>query len=77
LRTKNSSLAEEELDEALANCAGSSPDPDHIHYDFLEVYEQNRNLPSVKDWTKAIVIPNLKPDKDAKQSENYQPISLT
>jgi hypothetical protein len=33
---KNSSLIEEELDEALAGCAGSSPGPDHIHYDFIK-----------------------------------------
>jgi hypothetical protein len=49
----NSLMTEDELDEAQAECAGSSPGLDHIHYDFikkmanrteklklLEVYEQ-------------------------------------
>jgi hypothetical protein len=29
----NSTLTEEEMDEALAGCAGSSPGLDHIHYE--------------------------------------------
>jgi hypothetical protein len=71
------------LDEALLGCVGSSPGPDHIHYDFikkmarteklklLEVYGQIwKTGTSLKEWTEAIVIPILKPRKDAKQPEN-------
>jgi hypothetical protein len=72
------------LDEALPRWAGSSPGPDHIHYEFikemsrtellklLEVYEHIWKTGSYpKEWTEAIVIPILKSGKDAKQPENY------
>jgi hypothetical protein len=32
----NSPLTEEEMDEALAGCAGSSPGADHINYEFIK-----------------------------------------
>jgi hypothetical protein len=32
----NSLLTEEEKIEAFAGCARSSPDPDHIHYEFIK-----------------------------------------
>jgi hypothetical protein len=84
----NNPLTEEQLDEALAGFAGSSPGPDHMHYDLikkmarteklLEVYEHIWKTGAFPiEWTEAIVIPILKPGKDAKQSENYRVISLT
>jgi hypothetical protein len=35
----------------------------------------NNKIPD--EWTEAIIIPILKPGKDAKEAENYRPISLT
>jgi hypothetical protein len=41
----NSPLTEEELDEVLAGCAGSSPDPDHKHYqDFIKKMTRTKKL---------------------------------
>jgi hypothetical protein len=37
-------LTEEEMDEALASCAGPSPGPDHIHYEFIKKNGQTRNI---------------------------------
>jgi hypothetical protein len=40
----NSPQTKEELDEALAGCAGPSPDPDHIHYEFIKKMARTEKL---------------------------------
>jgi hypothetical protein len=86
----NGPLTEEELDEALSECKGSSPGPDDIHYEFLKkIYRKTRlnllgmyediwskgNFP--KEWRSATVIPILKPGKNPSITESYRPISPT
>jgi ribonuclease HI len=79
-----------ELDLALSNCSGSSPGPDHIHYDMLKnlanaskaavlnMYNQiwiSQEIPA--EWKEATVIPILKKGKDPLNPNSYRPISLT
>jgi len=54
----------------------------HLHKNALNILLQfyneiwaNGNLPS--DWNHAIILPLLKPNKDAAKPESYRPISLT
>jgi hypothetical protein len=74
----NCPITEEELDQALKSCTGSSPGPDlQIHYVFLKQMEVPERLKVLEiynkiwstgefpsKWTEVIVIPILKPGKD-------------
>lgn len=86
----NSKITLWELETALNSVRGSSPGPDDIHYDmlknlntiskkyileFFNVILKSGKFP--KKWRKSILIPILKPNKDANVPQNYRPISLT
>jgi hypothetical protein len=82
----NSPLTEWEFDEALARCAGSSPDSDHIHFDFFKKIARTEKLKLLvvfeQSWKTgdgglSNTYYNTKIGRDAKHPENYQPISLT
>jgi ribonuclease HI len=80
----------EELDLALSSCSGSSPGPDHIHYDMLKnlsklskdaLLQMYNNVWTSQEfpvtWKEATVIPILKKGKDPLDANSYRPISLT
>jgi hypothetical protein len=72
----NGPLTEEELENALHECKGSSPGPDKVHHEFLKRWSQKsgRNYSRCtkkiwsegefpKEWRRAMVISILKPEK--------------
>ena len=79
-----------EFHSALNSCRGSSPGRDNIRYEMIKHLSVD-NMKYIlhffnsiwiqqtfpKNWRKAIVIPILKPGKEAMNADNYRPISLT
>ncbi|GBN43235.1 putative RNA-directed DNA polymerase from transposon X-element [Araneus ventricosus] len=76
--------------KALTQCRNTSPGPDGVTYSMLQHLNEdslsnllrlfnriwNENIyPS--QWREALVIPILKPGKDATDPMNYRPIALT
>ena len=79
-----------ELEQAIIRCKNGAPGDDSIHYEILRhlpmeakksllnLYNQSWQSGSIpEDWSKAIVIPLLKPYKDKQSPASYRPISLT
>ena len=86
----NHPITIEELLQTLAECKGSSPGPDEIHYEMIQnlcingknflikIFNQiwlNHVFP--ENWKRSIMIAVLKPGKDPRIPTNYRPISLT
>lgn len=79
-----------ELNLALDNCKNGAPGDDKIHYKILknlpeeskttllQLFNQSwRDGKTPDSWSKAIIIPLLKPNKDKQNPASYRPISLT
>ncbi|GBN82099.1 putative RNA-directed DNA polymerase from transposon X-element [Araneus ventricosus] len=79
-----------EFKRALSKSHATSPGPDNIHllmlthltetslHNILKLFNRiwkEKKFPS--SWRRAVVIPILKPGKDAKNPNNYRPIALT
>jgi hypothetical protein len=71
-------LTEEELENALHECKGTSPGLDDIHYEFLKRMDTKErwNFQKIwsegefpKKWRRATVIPILKPRKNPTNTE--------
>lgn len=85
----NQVIARIELNQALADCKGSSPGSDYVHYDMVK-HLTNTGIKELlilyntilstgtfpKCWKTAIVIPVKKIGKDPNQINSYRPISL-
>ena len=79
-----------ELLDALHKSHDTAVDPDDTHYQSLK-HLPNRTLEPLlnilndiwitgkfpKDWSKAMIIPIPKPNKDHTEATNYRPIALT
>lgn len=86
----NSSFTLKELDHAIKHTTSTSPGPDEIHYDMLKnlPLEQKLNLLAFfnylwnnnlfpSQWSEAVVLPFLKPNKPKHLTSSYRPIALT
>lgn len=80
----------EELKYALSRCRPSSPGADNVPYAFLTHLPPNEMMKLLEfynilwsggtypqEWTEAIIVPILKPKKDAADPTSFRPISLT
>ena len=79
-----------ELLDALHKSCDTAAGPDDIHYQILKHLPDNalETLLNIlndiwitgkfpKDWSKAMIIPIPKPNKDHTEATNYRPIALT
>jgi ribonuclease HI/endonuclease/exonuclease/phosphatase family metal-dependent hydrolase len=83
-------FTEDELENALSSCKGSSPGPDGVHYQMIKELPRTAKLALLhaynkmwtektfpETWTESLAVPILKPGKDPRFSSSYRPISLT
>ena len=86
----NCIISMSELVNAIKDCKGSSAGPDLIHYDMIKNIPSSELIHLLafynkiflsdtfpNNWKKALLIPILKKNKDAKLTDSYRPISLT